>query len=115
MKINHHTGIFKIYYRWYNILKKMQFMSQQSHSQKLVSFFAKFIPSEILTLAEILFCHVKIIFLLFIYRNYAAKSRPSRNKFFTQKGNKSELQSLIITKFCPNYLHDALNKNTYRK
>ena len=56
----------------------MQFMSQTSHSQKLVSFFAIFIPSEIQALPEILFCHVGIVFLL-LYRNYWAKSRNSRN------------------------------------
>ena len=61
----------------------MQFMSQSSLFPKLVSFFARFIQSEILTLPEILFCLVKIIFLL-LYRNYLAKSRNSRNKLLTQ-------------------------------
>ena len=61
----------------------MQFMSQTSHSTKLMSFFARVIPSEILTLPEILFCLVEIIFLL-LYRNYWAKSRNSRNEFLTQ-------------------------------
>ena len=42
--------------------KLMQFMSQTSLSPKLVSFFARFIPSKILTLPEILFCLVEIIF-----------------------------------------------------
>ena len=36
----------------------MQFMSQSSHSPKLVSFFAEVIPSEIQTLPGILFCYV---------------------------------------------------------
>ena len=42
--------------------KIMQFMSQTSHSLILVSFFAKFIHSDIMTLSEILFCRVEIIF-----------------------------------------------------
>ena len=58
----------------------MQSMSQTSHSPNAVSFFAKFIPSEILP--EIMFCHVEISYLL-KYRNYGAKLRNSRNKFFT--------------------------------
>ena len=91
--------------------KLMHFMSQTSLSSKLVSFFARFIPSDILTLPEILFCLVEIIFLL-LYRNYWAKSRNSRNKFLTQNWYKSELPSLIFTNFCLHYLHDALNKKT---
>ena len=58
-------------------------MSQTSLSPKLVSFFARFIPKEILTQPEILFCLVKIIFLL-LYRNHWAKSRNLRNKFLNQ-------------------------------
>ena len=46
--------------------KLKQFMSQTSHSPKLVSFFAIFIPSEIQALHEILFCHVGIIFVAVI-------------------------------------------------
>ena len=49
-------------------------MSQTSHSPKLISSFAKFIPLEVLALLEILFCLVEIIFLL-LYSNYCAKSR----------------------------------------
>ena len=86
-------------------------MSETSHSPKLVSFFAKFIPSEILSQPEIPFCLVEIIFLL-LYRNYWAKSRNSRNKFLTQSWNKSELPSLIFTNCCLQYLHNALNKKT---
>ena len=47
--------------------KIMQFMLQTSNFQKMVSFFAEYIPSEILTLPEILFCHVEIIFFEFIW------------------------------------------------
>ena len=86
-------------------------MSQTSHSPKLVSFFAVFIPSEIQALPEILLCLVGIVFLL-LYRNYWAKSRNSRNKFLTQNWHKSELPSLIFTKFCLHYLHNARNKKT---
>ena len=46
--------------------KLMQFMSQTSHSPKLVSFFAVFIPYEIQALPEILFCHVGIVFCCYI-------------------------------------------------
>ena len=86
-------------------------MSQTSHSPKPVSFFAIFIPSEIQALPEILFCHVGIVFLL-LYRSYWAKSRNSRNKFLTQNWYKSEFSSLIFTKFCLHFLHNALNKKT---
>ena len=44
--------------------KIMQSMSQTSCSPKLLSFFSKFITSEILTLPEILFCHFEIILLM---------------------------------------------------
>ena len=50
----------------------MQCILQTSHFTKLVSFFAKFIPSETLILPEILFCLVEIIFLL-LYRNCEIK------------------------------------------
>ena len=86
-------------------------MSQTSHSPELVYFFAKFIHSEGLTLPEILFCLVEIIFLL-LYGNYWAKTRNSRNRFLTQNWYKSELPSLIFTKFWLNYLHNALDKKT---
>ena len=49
--------------------KLLHVMSQTSRSPKLFFFFAKFIPSDILTMPEILFCLVEIIFLL-LYRNY---------------------------------------------
>ena len=84
-------------------------MSQTSPSPKLVSFFAIFIPSEIQALPEILFCHVGIVFLL-LYRNYWAKSRNLRKKFLTQNWDKSDFPSLIFTRFCLHYLHNALNK-----
>ena len=84
-------------------------MSQKSDSPKLVSFFAKCIPSEIHTLPEILFCHVEIIFLP-LYRNYEVKSRNSRNKFLTKNWYKSELPGSIFTKFCLHYLHNAIIK-----
>ena len=86
-------------------------MSQTSHYPKLVSFFANVIPSEMLTLPEILFCLVEIISLL-LYRNYWAKSRKLRNKFLTQNWYKSELPSFIFTNFSLQYLHNALNKKT---
>ena len=86
-------------------------MTQTSHYPKLVSFFAKFLPSEMLTLPDILFCLVEIIYLL-LYRNYWAKSRNSRYRFLTQNWYKSELPSLIFTNFCLQYLHNALNKKT---
>ena len=86
-------------------------MSQTSLSPNLVSLFDIFIPSEIVTLPEILFCLVEIIFLL-LYRNYWAQSKNSRNKFLTQNWYKSELPSLIFTNFCLHYLHNALNKKT---
>ena len=89
-------------------------MSQTSHSPKLFFFFAIFIPSEIQALSEILFCHLGIVFLL-LYRNYWAKSWNSRNKFLTQNWYKSEFPSLIFTEFCLHFLHNALNKKTYRK
>ena len=41
-------------------------MPQISHSPELVRFFAKFNPSEVLTLPEIQFCHGKIIFCCYI-------------------------------------------------
>ena len=86
-------------------------MSQTSHSPKLFSFLAVSIPSEIQALPEILFCHVRMVILL-LYRNYWAKSRNSRNKFLTLNWHKSELPSLIFTRFCLHYLHNALNKKT---
>ena len=89
----------------------MQFMLQTSHFTKLVSFFAKFIPSETLILPEILFCLVEIIFLL-LYRKYWAKSRNLRNQFLTQNWYKSELPSLISPNFCLQYLLNALNVKT---
>ena len=89
-------------------------MAQTSHSPKLVSFFARFIPSEILTMPEILFSLVEIIFLL-LYRNYLAKARNSRNKLLTQNWYKSELPGLIFTNFCPQNLQNAFNKKTSRK
>ena len=84
-------------------------MSQTSVSPKLVSFFAKFTPSEMLTLPELMFSLVEIIFLL-LYRNYWAKSRNLRNKFLTKNWYKSELPSLISTNSCIQYLHNALYK-----
>ena len=73
--------------------KLMHFMSQTSLSPKLVSFFARFIPKEILTQPEILLCLVEIIFLL-LHRNHWAKSRNLRNNFFDPK-----LISVIIALF----------------
>ena len=81
-------------------------MSQTSHSPNVFFFFTQFIPSEILP--EIMFCHVQIIYLL-IYRNYGAKSRNSRNKFFCPK-LVSELPGLIFAKSFLNYLHNALKR-----
>ena len=86
--------------------KIMQFMSQTSHFQKLVSFIAKCIPSEIQTLPKIQFCHVEIVFMQ-LYRNYGTKSGNSRNNFLAKNWYKSELPSLIFTAFC---LNNALNK-----
>ena len=74
----------------------MQFITQTSHSPKLVSFFAKFIPSEILTLLGALFCLVEINFLL-LYRNYWAKIKEFEKQVLTQNWCKSELPSLIFT------------------
>ena len=85
-------------------------MSQTSNSPKMVSFFAKFICSEILTLPEILFWHVEIIVFL-LCRNYEAKSRNF--KFLTKNWYKSEFSSLIFSKFYLNNLHNDFNKNTY--
>ena len=62
----------------------MQFMSQTSHSPKLVSFFAIFIPSEIQALSEILFCLVGIVFLL-LYRNYWGKIKEFEKQVFNPK------------------------------
>ena len=76
----------------------MQFMSQISHSPKLVSFFAKYILSEILTLPEKIFCHVEIIFLL-SYRNYGAKD------FKKQVCNPG-----IVSQNCKIYFHQILSK-----
>ena len=64
--------------------KLMQFMSQTSLSPKLVSFFARFISSEILPLPEMLFCLVEITFLL-IYMNYWTKSRNFEKQVFNPK------------------------------
>ena len=41
--------------------KIMQFIAKTFHPPKLVSFFAKFIPKEILTLPEKLLCHVDFV------------------------------------------------------
>ena len=54
------------------IFEKKNAIYITSHFTKLVSFFAKFIPSETLILPEILFCLVEIIFLL-LYRNCEIK------------------------------------------
>ena len=60
----------------------MQFMSHTSLSPNLVSFFAKFIPSDIQTLPEILCCLVEIIYVSI--EELRGKSRNS-GKFFTPK------------------------------
>ena len=84
-------------------------MSQTSHFPKLVSFFAKYTPSEIQILPEILFCHVEIVFMQ-LYRSYGTKSKNLRNKLLTQNWYNSKLPNLIFTAFCLNYLNNALNK-----
>ena len=64
--------------------KLMQFMSQTSHSPKLVYFFTKFIHSEILTLPEILFCLVEIILLL-LYIGIIGQNQGIRETCFKPK------------------------------
>ena len=88
-------GVISLVFFSQNFENLMQFMSQTSLSPKLVSFFARFIPSKILTQPEILFYLVEITFLQ-LCRNYWAKSSNSR----------------IFPNFCLHYLHNALNKMT---
>ena len=48
---------------------------------KMVSFFAKFIPSEILSMPEILFCHAEILFCSYI--GIMGRNKKQDFKFLT--------------------------------
>ena len=61
----------------------MQFVSQTFHSPKLGSFFAKYIPSEIMTSPEILLYHVEIIFCR--YKGIVGQNQGIRETSFEPK------------------------------